>query len=583
MSVAERPQLRKAKPWRLLASSLFLVAPLTTWAQSNAVTNAGTVSFPEPTFQHISIDWPITGDANNNSVVTVRFREQGSSTWRQGMPLRRIPAGSTAGFSWANRHSGSLFGLQPGTSYQIELQLNDPDGGSFSRQHTVSTRSPMQSFAGGTVRQATPSTLSSVLNAAQPGDTVVLGSGSYAGFNLNRDGTAERPLTIRGASGASINGELGLFFRSHVILQDLLVNGRIRVNGSNDVAIRNSTVNASPTLFNGDTIVCFTRCERLHIADNVLNGTTQWNEAALGVNGNNRGEGVVVNGPGHVIERNTVTGFRDGISFMEGSEAVDQYSIDVLDNFIDISADDAIEADFCAHNCRIIGNRAVNSFIAFSSQPSLGGPTYFIRNVAYNVIHVAFKLYRTSYGDVLLHNTVVKNGDAFAAYPGVPIHRLYARNNLFLGGPGGSWNGYSSGSGRVIDLATLVTNGSSSNFNGYGSENGFTGRYGSAQFNSLAEMRSSTSETQSVQVSRSSVFAASVPYPSNPMTRFSLPDLRLAAGTAAIDSGEPIPNINDGFSGTAPDLGALERVVATPPPPPPPPPQGHIFGDGFGG
>jgi hypothetical protein len=103
------------------------------------------------------------------------------------------------------------------------------------------------------------------------------------------------------------------------------------------------------------------------------------------------------------------------------------------------------------------------------------------------------------------------------------------------------------------------------------------------QFNSLAQLRSSTSETQSVQVSRSGVFAASVPYPGNPMTRFSLPDLRLAAGTAAIDGGEPIPNINDAFSGAAPDLGALERVAATPPPPPPPPPPGHIFGDGFGG
>ena len=560
------------------ALALLALLPLSALAQSNGVGAAGSVSFPEPTFQHISIEWPIEGDANANSTVTVRYRPLGASTWRQGMPLRRVPAGSSSGFSWSNRHSGSLFGLQPGTAYQIELQLSDPDGGSFNRQHTVSTRSPIQSFAGGTLRQATPATLSSVLNAAQPGDTVLLGAGSYPGFNLDRDGTADRPLTLRAAPGASINGELGLFFRRHVILQDLVVNGRIRLNGSSDVAVRNSTVNGSASQFNGDTIVCFVRCERLHIADNVLSGTTQWNEAALGVNGNNRGEGVVVTGPGHVIERNTVTGFRDGISFLEGSEAVDQYSIDVLDNVIDISGDDAIEADFCAHNCRMVGNRAVNAFIAFSSQPSLGGPTYFVRNVAHNVIHVAFKLYRTSYGDVLLHNTVVKNGDAFAAYPGVPIHRLYARNNLFLGGPGGSWNGYSSGSGRVIDLATLVTSGSSSNYNGYGSENGFSGRYGSAQFNSLAEMRSRTSETQSVQVSRSSVFAASVPYPSNPMTRYSLPDLRLAAASSAIDSGELIPNINDGFSGAAPDLGAFERAAA---PAPPPPLEGRIFGNGF--
>lgn len=33
---------------------------------------------------------------------------------------------------------------------------------------------------------------------------------------------------------------------------------------------------------------------------------------------------------------------------------------------------------------------------------------------------------------------------------------------------------------------------------------------------------------------------------------------RLRAGSAAIDRGTALPNINDGFSGKAPDLGALE-------------------------
>jgi hypothetical protein len=35
-------------------------------------------------------------------------------------------------------------------------------------------------------------------------------------------------------------------------------------------------------------------------------------------------------------------------------------------------------------------------------------------------------------------------------------------------------------------------------------------------------------------------------------------DFRLRAGSAAIDKGVAIPNVNDGFSGRAPDLGALE-------------------------
>lgn len=35
-------------------------------------------------------------------------------------------------------------------------------------------------------------------------------------------------------------------------------------------------------------------------------------------------------------------------------------------------------------------------------------------------------------------------------------------------------------------------------------------------------------------------------------------DFRLRPGTAAIDRGVALPNINDGFAGKAPDLGALE-------------------------
>jgi hypothetical protein len=35
-------------------------------------------------------------------------------------------------------------------------------------------------------------------------------------------------------------------------------------------------------------------------------------------------------------------------------------------------------------------------------------------------------------------------------------------------------------------------------------------------------------------------------------------DFRLKSGSAAVDGGAVIPNITDGYSGNAPDLGALE-------------------------
>jgi hypothetical protein len=59
-----------------------------------------------------------------------------------------------------------------------------------------------------------------------------------------------------------------------------------------------------------------------------------------------------------------------------------------------------------------------------------------------------------------------------------------------------------------------------------------------------------------------SVFAASVPFPSAPLTERAKQDLRPAAGGAAVDGGAVLPNVNDLYSGAAPDLGANELGTA---------------------
>ncbi len=471
--------------------------------------------------------------------------------------LRRIPAGSNEGFTWAARFSGSVFDLQPGTTYEIEASLKDPDGGGETRVITGATRAVPAPMGGAPVKAATPATLSALLGGAQPGDIIQLGAGSYGGFTVDRSGTAGKPIVVRGAAGAVVTGEIGVFDQAYVHLEGLALNGRIRFNGSDHVAITRCAIQATADRA-GDGIVTYLRSENAYIADNTITGLTTWAEASLGVSGNNRGEGICVTGPGHVIMNNRVSGMRDGISFLEDDEAKDQVCIDVVNNEISECADDAIEADFAMGNCRILRNRITNAFIACSSQPSLGGPTYFIRNAIYNVAHVAFKLYRGSVGDLLLHNTVVKNGDAFAEYAGRPVSRAFLRNNLFLGGPGATYNGYSSGSGRVIqaadvDLATL-----DADFDAFGSTTGaFEGRVGSFAFTSLAQLRAGGTEARAVQAGLG-VFDTAIAYPAAAMTPFPAQDLRPKAGSAVIDQAQALPGLNSGHAGAAPDLGAYE-------------------------
>lgn len=523
----------------------------------------GALRFPHPTIRNATILWQLSGDRNANGLVTVRFRAQGTAAWRSALPLRRAPAGAIDNRSWSDRHSGSLFDLEPATTYEVELFLLDPDGGCELRVETVSTRAVPAPMAGAPVKPATPGTLGSVLAAAQPGDIVELATGTYAGFTVPNDGASGKPIVVRAASGASVSvsGDVVANNRAHVHVSGLTVNGRIRLNQSTAVAITRNVVNAVGSTGNG--IDAAVRAEDSYIADNIVTGQTRWAESSLGVDGNNLGEGIRVNGPGHVVEHNKVTGFRDCLSTQEpGEGGVDAYSLDFLDNDLGTCADDGIEADYCVHNCRVMRNRFTNTFVMASSQPSLGGPTYFIRNVGYNVIGAPFKLHNGSIGDVLLHNTVIRNGDAFSVTASVEFARQYTRNNVFLGGAGGTYNTYSTGSGRVMYLPAAGPG--DYDHDGFGSSTGaFTGRMGSATFTSLAELKARTTEKHAVEVSLG-IFDAAIAYPANPFPARPAPDLRLATAGAAVDAAEALHNINDGFAGAAPDLGAYELGAPLP-------------------
>ncbi|MFN8124811.1 MAG: right-handed parallel beta-helix repeat-containing protein, partial [Thermoleophilia bacterium] len=390
-------------------------------------------SAPFPTTTAITLLWPVRGDRDRDARVAVDVRPTGTGAWTRAMPLRRTPAGSLEGFSWPERHAGSVMGLRPGTRYEVRLRLRDPDGGSRTRVLRVRTRPVPAPVEAPATRTVSPATLAAALGGARPGDVIELGPGRYPGFTVDASGAPGRPIVIRGTDGAVVDGEIGVFERRWVYLDRLTVNGRVRFNGTDHFAITRSTVTATRAL-EGHGIITDLPAQNAYIADNTVTGVTPWADSAMGAEGANLGEGILVTGPGHVITHNRVRGFRDDISLLEDAEAKRQFSIDITFNDISQAGDDGVEADFCAHDCRIAGNRLTDVFVAMSSQPGLGGPTYFVRNSAFNVTHVVFKPYRGSTGDVLLNNTAVKTGDAFGVYSGEPVTRLLSRNNLFIGG-----------------------------------------------------------------------------------------------------------------------------------------------------
>jgi hypothetical protein len=557
---------------RAALGTAFLLSALTllpATARGASATTPGVLSFPNPTLENISILWLISGDDNNNGVVSVRYRETGETSWRTGMPLRRVPAGTnpTNGWSWPNRHAGSVFDVKPSTSYDIELTLSDPDGGSTVETSIVATRPVPAPMPGATIKPVTPATFAAVASGAQPGDILDLAAGSYSGFAFARDGAPGQPIVLRSAGGAVVNGVVDLDDRRWVYLDGLTINGRIRMNASSSMAVTRCTVTipaGTPEGAGRSAIVFQERSENNYIADNIVTGIAAWQEDQLGCcDAPFMGEGIELSGPGHVVMNNRVRGFRDLISFMEEDEAVDQWSIDVLNNDLQLAVDDAVEADYCLHNCRIMRNRVTNAFMGLSSQPGIGGPTYFVRNAMYNLILEAFKLHNGTTGDVILHNTVIKSGDGFGVYAGATVSRTLTRNNLFIGGPGWSNADWSSGSGRVIhfyDAAADVD----MNFDGVWSEDGtIRGRIGATTFNNLTQLKTLTTETDAVQVSLG-IFAQTVTHPQNPFPERAIPDLRLGVGSAAENAAQAIPGINSSFLGSGPDLGAYEAGATLP-------------------
>jgi len=532
--------------------------PPLTWAQDASI--PGEVAAAHPTLEHISVDWLLDGDANGDGRVSVRFRVEGSSAWRAGLDLVHVPAGSHEGFSWAHRHSGSLFGLSPDTRYEIELTLSDPDGGDASRVIMAKTRAVPTVATDARLIQVTPSDAPHIISAAEPGDVIVLAPGTYESIYIRQSGEPERPIVIRGSDAASVvvEGEVRMDGQSHVWIESLSVRGQIKFNNAEGIVIRGCRIDAvGPT---GDGIVSFgSGSTDGYFADNIIIGPNRWAEESLGVNGDNKGDGIVLTGPGNVIEHNLIRGFRDCISILEGDAAHNQISIDILNNDLDVCVDDGIEADFAMGNVRVMRNRLTNAFIGLSSQPSLGGPTWFIRNVMFNILFQAFKPQRGSVGDRWIHNTFVKSGDALSVYTTTPWSHAYFRNNLMIGGVGGTeYNGYSNGSGEVLAIATLDTATSDFDYDGYGSigTGRFSGRFGATRFDSIEALRSMTSEQHAVAVDLSA-FAADIAFPEDGFPAKVAPDLRLKAGNA-VDSGEALGVLNESFEGQAPDLGAYE-------------------------
>jgi hypothetical protein len=277
-------------------------------------------------------------------------------------------------------------------------------------------------------------------------------------------------------------------------------------------------------------------------------------------------------GQGHVVAYNYIANWHDGIDIAtyglpDGAPndipdrvplAIDFYGNDIFN-----MGDNCIETDGGARNIRVFRNRCFNSASgALSVQPVFGGPVYFYQNIVYNTPTGSLKYIEGSSGIYTLNNTIIGEGRAG------PASNETFRNNLIL----------AQGAFDPVFAITTYTNYTNSDYNGFrpnpGAEDAFDWNSppfeaardfekppANRRFRSLKDYSEATGQDKhSVMIDYGIFHNVPMPDKTDPQRVYPTDgfDFQLKPGSAAIDAGIELPNITDGFTGRAPDLGALE-------------------------
>jgi hypothetical protein len=645
-------------------------------AENTHKVKPGELIIDHPTLINLGFEWLIEGDDNRNAKVSVSYRQQGETEWKQALPLLRLQGEriyqdqGVFDVVSPNMFAGSILDLEPDTAYQARFVMSDPDGFLGKNDKTVTktvivrTRPEPKPYGGGRVFHVYPSgykgtkiepsfdavmcaynyycgggdTVTAGRPRVQAGDTILVHAGLYkyhpeyytgdrtinattpveGTYYLTASGTPDKPIVIKGAGDGEVifdgNGNFNLFnvkAANYNYFEGVTIrNTDIAIWAGTQFIAGSKGLTVKKCRFENVNLGVFTNysgSSDFYIADNYFIGRDDPNHL-LGWIGTfwARFDGVEgqkfppilasytavrLYGPGHVVAYNYVANFHDGIDIEtygnpDGSHAIDgphyppkdfwdrrPVAIDYYNNYLTNFHDNAFEIDGSMHNVRVMRNMMVNSASQpFCNQPAIGGPIYWIRNVAYHAPGGSTRMTNGAAGVLFYNNTILTETNAGSSA------NTHWRNNLMLG----------ENSAPAIFSVTTYTNYSSSDYNGFRPNPGaaYSFQWNSPQMNILADYSALTGRTSSALVSRR--FAALAEYSrATQQDQHSIAvdydifvnaprldaqdvnrvqqlynakdfDFRLKPGAAAIDRGVNLPNVTDGFTGQAPDLGALE-------------------------
>lgn len=541
-----------------LCPAALLVLALASAAQAADKLAVGKAELDPPTAHVLSLVVPAKdADANRNGSVAVFYKKEGDADWKPSMDLFRTYKGQGNNQPFA----GMVSNLEPNTAYEIKVVAKDPDGVEGEAEQVLKTRTPalpkrFEATAENTVKVTNFDELQAAVNKAQPGQVILLEKGEYKGkLTLNKlAGSAEKPIVVRGIDrGACIlYGSVTIAGCKHTHLEDVTVGHagkaiQVKDSGGHceDVVIRGTL------LLNIDVgIDAKGGHKNLYIADNVLIGNNVFGDTT---NATWNDEGIVVTGQGIDVANNTLAGFGDALGMSHNTDLPNR-GIEIHHNLVLWGGDDGIEMDFTDRNGQCHHNLIANCANGFSSQMTWYGPSYIHHNVSYNLERGPYKIKPEREGNdgvFVFNNTTINVGRAYTNFSG-QAGTVQFINNLFTG-DGKNKDVIRADTSRYKHLTV--------DYNGYTYDAQF--QIGGIFKKNFKDWQASSGQGKhdvllagetTFEHIGADFFTQDFRVYRDPHTDFSL-----AKDSKAVDAGQELPSLTDGFTGKAPDIGAWER------------------------
>ncbi|HEY5912079.1 MAG TPA: right-handed parallel beta-helix repeat-containing protein [Verrucomicrobiae bacterium] len=514
-------------------------------------TRSGTqMPFAIPTFHCLGLYWSPPGGAAGKEVF-VRYRRQGTTDWKEALPMRYNPIPKTD--EDLADYRGSIVHLTPGTVYKVQLTLQDS---------TTSTN-----FIATTWSEAFP-----------VGETIPVGSRD-APLMIKESGTPKR-WRIYDGRGATIDvrhqqDACVMINASNVVLRGFNLRGAgttnldskriigaIRIEGGQDIIIEDCDISdwgrlnpATGLGFDYDAAI-FSRSpglkrlivQRCKLHHPTYDGST-WYEPKYPTH--TQGPQCITlfnTGGNHVIRYNECFSdlehmYNDGIGggsngSFQGSPGPDS---DIYGNVISHCWDDGLEVEGGSRNVRIWDNYITQCMMMIGNAPCSIGPLYIWRNVVTrsqsqpgagggNFLKMGFansEDWMTGQ-QYIFHNTIFGSAD-WLPTGGLGGDRIVkhtiSRNNILHVRAPRNWSTSNNQRNADNDFDYDL----------------FNGRVPSSQ------------EPHGVR--GEPVYAQGSGYdPETKIGRF-----QLAADSPGAGASQAIPNFSDGYTGKAPDVGAHQR------------------------